>query len=78
MTVSGFGMNARSPMRPSASLWRARPLLVEPEMRAWLLDAGSLTARIRARCPNFNVHLLWQGPTRLCGDEAPLLGLRRR
>lgn len=69
-------MSART-TRVLDSFWQPTPLLAEPDLRAWLLDRGSLTARIRARCPSFNVRLLRQGPMRISRDEAQLLGLRR-
>jgi len=47
-------------------------------MRAWLLDDGSLTARIQACCRDFNVRLLRQGRTRIRLDEALALGIDRR
>ena len=37
--------------------------------RAWLTDRGSLTARIRARCPGARVHVLFQGLRRPDRDE---------
>jgi chorismate--pyruvate lyase len=37
--------------------------------RAWLTDRGSLTARIRARCPGVRVHVLFQGLRRPDRDE---------
>lgn len=45
-------------------------------MKGWLGDAGSLTARLRARCDDFAVSVLRQGMGRVLPDEAPLLGLK--
>lgn len=42
----------------------------------WLKDAGSLTARIRARCTHFEVRVLCQRLAPVRRDEALLLGLR--
>jgi len=58
--------------------WQPRVLLADPEMRAWLLDPGSLTARIRARCRDFSVQLLAQDRMRIRAEEAALLGARDR
>ncbi|HRP98369.1 MAG TPA: chorismate lyase [Rhodocyclaceae bacterium] len=59
--------------------WRARPAraTVPAALRAWLTDAGSLTARIRARCGAFSVRVLCQRLARVRPDEAALVGLRR-
>jgi chorismate--pyruvate lyase len=45
-------------------------------LRPWLRDAGSLTARIRARCERFAVQVVCQKLARVHRDEALLLGLR--
>ncbi len=46
-------------------------------MRPWLVEAGSLTARIRARCGAFRVRVIAQRLACPHRDEARLLGLRR-
>ncbi|MCB1957924.1 MAG: chorismate lyase [Rhodocyclaceae bacterium] len=46
-------------------------------LRPWLVEKGSLTARIRARCRHFRVHVIRQALARPHRDEARLLGLRR-
>jgi chorismate--pyruvate lyase len=46
-------------------------------LRRWLLDRGSLTARLKAVCPDFRVCVISQGRVRGRLDEAPLLGDRR-
>ena len=58
--------------------WLAHPprATVRPALRPWLIDAGSLTARIRARCAHFEVDVIRQAPARPHPDEADLLGLR--
>lgn len=56
--------------------WHSAPLFADPRMRAWLVAPGSLTARITARCGDFNMHLLRQGRMRVAWEEASLLGLR--
>lgn len=43
----------------------------------WLVHVGSLTGRLRERCPDFQVALLRQGLERPGGDEQPGLHLRR-
>lgn len=45
-------------------------------LRAWLAEPGSLTARIRARCRQFEVRVLGQKLALPHRDEAKLLGLR--
>ncbi|MCB1914928.1 MAG: chorismate lyase [Rhodocyclaceae bacterium] len=46
-------------------------------LRPWLLDQGSLTARIRSRCRELRVAVLAQRLAPPHRDEARLLGLRR-
>jgi chorismate--pyruvate lyase len=43
-----------------------------------LIDRGSLTDRIRARCEAFRVELVFQGPRRATRDERFLCGTRAR
>ncbi|MBT0962781.1 chorismate--pyruvate lyase family protein [Denitromonas iodatirespirans] len=64
--------------RPTRDDWLAHPprATVRPRLRPWLLDPGSLTARIRARCERFEVRVVRQAPMRPHPDEAELLGLR--
>lgn len=64
--------------RPTRDDWLAHPprATVRPRLRPWLLDPGSLTARIRARCDHFEVRVIRQAPMRPHPDEAELLGLR--
>ncbi len=45
-------------------------------LRPWLRDAGSLTARIRARCDRFAVQVAGQRLAAVHRDEVLLLGLR--
>ncbi|MCC6532044.1 MAG: chorismate lyase [Burkholderiales bacterium] len=58
--------------------WQPWPLAADAAMRGWLLDRGSLTARLKARCPSFRVRLLHQGLIRPAREEAALLGLAQR
>lgn len=46
------------------------------DWRPWLTDHGSLTQRLRARCPAFAVHRLRQGAARPHDDERAALALR--
>ncbi|HRP77029.1 MAG TPA: chorismate lyase [Rhodocyclaceae bacterium] len=64
--------------RPLLARWRARPSRAgtPSELRPWLTDRGSLTARIRARCGRFSVSVLRQTLGRAHPDEAALFGLR--
>jgi chorismate--pyruvate lyase len=49
--------------------WLARPAHSASAVRAWLVDRGSLTARIRARCTSFRVQPIMQGRARVNRDE---------
>jgi chorismate--pyruvate lyase len=64
--------------RRLSNRWHARPAraTAPAALRAWLTDAGSLTARIRARCGTFSVRVLRQRVDRVHRDEAALVGLR--
>lgn len=62
-------------VRAREPFWHPRPLLADAALRAWLIDDGSLTARIKARCRAFDVQLLRQGRARIRREEAVLLGL---
>lgn len=64
--------------RPPGERWLAyRSRAAAPaRLRPWLHDPGSLTARVRARCSQFEVRVLFQGPGKVHPDEAALLGLR--
>lgn len=44
-------------------------------MRGWLTDEGSLTARLKARCPDFRVRRLRTAPGAVHPDETGLAGL---
>ncbi|MFN2308276.1 MAG: chorismate lyase [Gammaproteobacteria bacterium] len=76
-------MNPRRPARASAALrWRQPKQLPracpEPAPRDWLLDTGSLTRRLQARCTGrFQVRVVAQGWGRPRLDECRALGLRR-
>jgi chorismate--pyruvate lyase len=65
--------------RPHRETWLKRPprATVPPQLRPWLIDPGSLTARIRRRCAIFAVSVLEQRLAAPHADEAALLGLRR-
>jgi chorismate--pyruvate lyase len=54
-----------------ASALRSAPALLQP----WLTDAGSLTARLVARCSRFSVRVLRQGYAVANEDERRLIGL---
>jgi len=49
--------------------WLRRPAHSAAKSRAWLIDRGSLTARIQARCPAFKVKVVFQGRARIDRDE---------
>ena len=63
---------------PRHETWLAHPprAALPTGLLPWLKDAGSLTARIRARCTRFEVRVLCQRLARVRRDEAWLLGLR--
>lgn len=50
---------------------------VPARLRGWLLDAASLTARLRAACGEFRVELLQQGGSAVLHDEMSLLDLQK-
>lgn len=56
--------------------WLRMPLGTQGALRDWLLDPGSLTARIKSRCREFRVRVIAQGRVRGGLDEAPLFGIR--
>ncbi len=49
-----------------------------PALRDWLASPGSLTARLRAHCLQFDVRLLRQGGAACLADQASLVQLARR
>jgi len=58
--------------------WRARAGAGSGAYRCWLIDRGSLTDRVRARCDAFRVELVFQGPRRATLDERFIAGPRTR
>lgn len=48
-----------------------------PSLRAWLLEAGSLTARLKAHSETFRVQCLHQQTARCLSDEASVIGMHR-
>jgi len=54
--------------------WRRRPAAGAGRYHEWLIDRGSLTDRIRARCRTFRVELVFQGKRRATRDERLLFG----
>ena len=63
---------------PRHETWLAHPprAAMPGALLPWMRDAGSLTARIRARCSRFAVQVVRQELARVHRDEALLLGLR--
>ena len=49
--------------------WLRRPAHSAQALRTWLVDRGSLTARIQARCERFRVRLVRQTAARIDRDE---------
>lgn len=62
---------------PRDRYWRRRPAASAGGHLPWLTHRGSLTDRIRTRCADFSVRLLFQGPRRPTRDEQSLFGARR-
>lgn len=58
------------------SSWQPLPACVDARLRHWLLDRGSLTRRIQARCDNFHLRLLSQRTAPAGPDEAREIGLK--
>ena len=63
---------------PRDRYWCRRPAAGAGRYHPWLIDRGSLTDRIRARCKAFRVELVFQGPRRATRDERFLVGARAR
>jgi len=55
--------------------WLRSPLGTAGSLREWLLDHGSLTARLKAACADIQVRVLRQQRMRASREEATLLGL---
>jgi chorismate--pyruvate lyase len=58
--------------------WPRRPPYFAGPYRSWLLDRGSLTARIQERCPAFRVKVVFQGLRRANRDETFIQTVPRR
>jgi chorismate--pyruvate lyase len=58
--------------------WHRRPAPGAGRYHAWLIDRGSLTDRICARCDAFRVEVVSQGLRRATRDERFLFGARAR
>lgn len=58
--------------------WRRRPAAGAGRYHDWLIDRGSLTDRIRARCKAFRVELVFQGSRRATREERFLFGASAR
>jgi chorismate--pyruvate lyase len=54
--------------------WLRAPLGAEGAARDWLLDRGSLTARLKSVCRRFSVRVIAQGRVHGGADEALLFG----
>lgn len=59
------------------TFWLRMPLGAQGTVREWLLDRGSLTARLKAVCRGFAVRVIAQGRVSAGAEEAPLFGDRR-
>lgn len=65
-------------MKPGSvkSQWRKRLSSARSPYRPWLIDRGSLTQRIQARCGAFSVRAVHQRHSTACRDELALIGVR--
>jgi chorismate--pyruvate lyase len=61
----------------TSSVWREHPLGAPDWLRAWLVDQGSLTQRIIARCNDFSVQNVSLRRACAYGDEFALVGRRQ-
>lgn len=52
-------------------------LTLDPALQAWLLDPDSLTAKLKARYPEFNVRLLNHAPASPAPSEQTLVGTKQ-
>src|SRR5688572_24788822 len=59
-------------------MWRRPRPAVAGAYRSWLIDRGSLTARISRRCGGMQVHVVFQGLRRADRDERFLFTSRGR
>lgn len=62
-------------MHNSRQGWLAHPHSLQRSLRPWLIDRGSLTQRLKARCVSFRVVPLATGLARPNADEYAILGL---
>src|SRR5688500_8292994 len=67
-----------SKISPRDRRWLRRPAHSAAKTRAWLVDRGSLTARIQSRCDAFRVKVVFQGRARIDRDETFLQAAPRR
>jgi chorismate--pyruvate lyase len=58
--------------------WNSSAIGCEAALAPWLMDHGSLTARIRQHCDNFSVLNLRDGLMTATHDETALLGVAQR
>lgn len=59
---------------PQDRAWLPRPVCPDSRLRRWLVDRGSLTARLIGACRSFRVEVLRQGLARATRDERTLIG----
>ena len=59
--------------------WQPHALALNapPPLRPWLLEGGSLTARLKAHSETFRVQCLHQHTARCLSDEAAVIGMHR-
>ena len=63
-------------MKSDHPLWHPLPACSDSRLRRWLLDRGSLTGRIQARCADFRLDVLSQRIARVRPDERAATGMR--
>ncbi|HUL42504.1 MAG TPA: chorismate lyase [Burkholderiales bacterium] len=56
-------------MKRSQYRWQPSPVNAQRSYHRWLIERGSLTRRLQARCPSFSVRAVQQRLDRPCRDE---------
>lgn len=67
-------INTFFPLTCEAQWFRPEPSLLTGREQSWLLSENSLTAKLKAQCQQFSVHLLGQECLPIHQDEAQFLG----
>lgn len=76
LRCASSGLMQPWPQQPGSAEMGETTRLPGSSLHTWLVDRGSLTARLKSRYPQFQVFLLAQGLQPAQPDERRLLGLR--